>query len=72
MSSLSSTLRGQGNLGIKVRTGGVDVERLWSDKYGLWCKVEVCGGVCGGDLAAATLRTKEGHVASFIAKKWVK
>ncbi|GJV80610.1 hypothetical protein Tco_1516480, partial [Tanacetum coccineum] len=65
-----STLRGQGNLGIKVRTSGGDVERLWSDKDGLWCKVEVCGGVCGGDLVAATLRTKGGDVAYFLANKW--
>ncbi|GKG53851.1 hypothetical protein Tco_0555251, partial [Tanacetum coccineum] len=29
-------LRGQGNLGIKVRKDGGDVEKLWSDKDGLW------------------------------------
>ncbi|GKA44052.1 hypothetical protein Tco_0736776 [Tanacetum coccineum] len=67
------TVRGHHNSEvIQVRTGEGDVERLWSDKDGLWCKVEVCGGVCGGDLAAATLRTKEGDVASFLAKKWLK
>ncbi|GJT35093.1 hypothetical protein Tco_0925512 [Tanacetum coccineum] len=64
-----STLRGQGILVIKVRTGGGDVVRLGAELERLWCKVEVCGGVCGGDLAAATLRLQGRDVASFRAKR---
>ncbi|GKC33792.1 hypothetical protein Tco_1046176 [Tanacetum coccineum] len=66
---MSSTLRGQGILVIKVRTGGGDVVRLGAELERLWCKVEVCGGVCGGDLAAATLRLQGRDVASFRAKR---
>ncbi|GJZ61621.1 hypothetical protein Tco_0617758 [Tanacetum coccineum] len=67
--SENSTLRGQGILVIKVRTGGGDVVRLGAELERLWCKVEVCGGVCGGDLAAATLRLQGRDVASFRAKR---
>ncbi|GKD19812.1 hypothetical protein Tco_1208970, partial [Tanacetum coccineum] len=42
----------------QMRKGGGDMERLWSDKDGLWCKVEVCGSVYGGGLAATYLRDK--------------
>ncbi|GJZ99254.1 hypothetical protein Tco_0671805 [Tanacetum coccineum] len=63
------TLRGQGILVVKVRTGGGDVVRLGAKLERLWCKVEVCGGVCSGDIAAATLRLQGRDVASFRAKR---
>ncbi|GKB21398.1 hypothetical protein Tco_0855321 [Tanacetum coccineum] len=56
------TLGGQGVLRIKVRTGGGDVERLWSDKDGLWCKVEDFGSVLWPSLAAADLGAQGKHV----------
>ncbi|GKC82399.1 MAK10-like protein [Tanacetum coccineum] len=64
-----SRLRGQGILVIKVRIGGGDVVRLGAELERLWCKVEVCGGVCGGDLAAPTLRLQGRDVASFRGKR---
>ncbi|GJW57560.1 retrovirus-related pol polyprotein from transposon TNT 1-94 [Tanacetum coccineum] len=42
----------------KVRKGGGDVVRLWSDKDGLWGKVEVCGAIYGVFLATTILRAK--------------
>ncbi|GKC56903.1 hypothetical protein Tco_1084501, partial [Tanacetum coccineum] len=66
---LNSTLRGQGNLRIKVRTDGGDVVRLGAKLERLWCKVEVYGGVCGGDLAAADYGVKEEDVELFRTKK---
>ncbi|GJR28521.1 hypothetical protein Tco_1104753, partial [Tanacetum coccineum] len=46
-----------------------DVVRLGVKLERLWCKVEACGGVCGDDLAAATLRLQGRDVASFRAKR---
>ncbi|GKA34073.1 hypothetical protein Tco_0720502 [Tanacetum coccineum] len=57
--------RGQGILVIKVRKGGGDVVRLGDELERLWCKEEVCGSVCGGALAAITLRLQGRDVASF-------
>ncbi|GKB50313.1 hypothetical protein Tco_0901066 [Tanacetum coccineum] len=65
----SSTLKGQGILMIKVRIGRGDVVRLGAELERLWWKVEVCGGVCGDDLAAAKLRLQGRDVASFRAKR---
>ncbi|GJV69887.1 hypothetical protein Tco_1485396 [Tanacetum coccineum] len=56
------TLGGQGVLRIKVRIGGGDVERLWSDKDGLWCKVEDFGSVLWPSLATADLGAQGKHV----------
>ncbi|GJY64561.1 hypothetical protein Tco_0466021, partial [Tanacetum coccineum] len=53
---------------IKVRTSEGDVVRPGAKLVRLWCKVEVCEGVCGGDLAAVTLKLQGRDVASFRAK----
>ncbi|GJR79650.1 hypothetical protein Tco_0150435 [Tanacetum coccineum] len=45
-----------------VGVGGGDVVRLGTELERLWCKVDVCGGVCGGDLAVATLRLQRRDV----------
>ncbi|GJV77577.1 hypothetical protein Tco_1509161 [Tanacetum coccineum] len=58
-----------GVIGAGDEIGGGDVVRLGAELERLWCKVEVCGGVCGGDLAAATLRLQGRDVASFRAKR---
>ncbi|GJX40736.1 hypothetical protein Tco_0255726 [Tanacetum coccineum] len=58
-----STLGGQGNLRIKVRTGGGDVERLGSELERLWCKVEVCGGL-GSVLCVAAEMSQQGEVVA--------
>ncbi|GJS28519.1 RNA-directed DNA polymerase, eukaryota, reverse transcriptase zinc-binding domain protein [Tanacetum coccineum] len=57
------TLGGQGNLRIKVRTGGGDVERLGSELERLWCKVEVCGGL-ESVLCVAAEMSQQGEVVS--------
>ncbi|GJX41011.1 hypothetical protein Tco_0256001 [Tanacetum coccineum] len=62
------TLRGQGVLRNKVRTGGCDVERLCSD---LWCKVEDFGSVLWPSLAAADLGAQGKHVGGSCTQRKV-
>ncbi|GKC94069.1 hypothetical protein Tco_1159511, partial [Tanacetum coccineum] len=59
----------KGYRGRSVGTGGCDVVRLWAELERLWCKVKDCGGICGGDLAAITLRLQGRDVASFRVKR---
>ncbi|GJT48597.1 hypothetical protein Tco_0974754, partial [Tanacetum coccineum] len=57
-----TTLRGQENLVIRLGHMGGDVERLGAVLDESWCKVEVCGSVYGGGLAAADYGVKGKHV----------
>ncbi|GKA44049.1 hypothetical protein Tco_0736773 [Tanacetum coccineum] len=66
-----STLRGQENLGIKIRTCRGDVERLWSDKDGLWYSTTILSSLwrfLWGDLAAATLSISQRRRCGFFSK----